>query len=60
MIAARGGAPAPVPPSRAPRAGRASVSATLYYLLVTLLLVVLIGGMAAGLALGGRLEELDE
>lgn len=36
------------------------MSATLYYLLVTLLLVVLIGGMAAGLALGGRLEELDE
>lgn len=36
------------------------MSATLYYLLVTLLLVVLIGGMAAGLALGGRLEELDD
>jgi hypothetical protein len=36
------------------------VSATVYYLLVTLLLVVLIGGMAAGLALGGRLDELDD
>lgn len=37
-----------------------NVSATVYYLLVTLLLVVLIGGMAVGLALGGRLDELDD
>lgn len=36
------------------------VSAFLYYALVTLLLAVLIGGMALGLALGGRLEELDD
>jgi len=36
------------------------VSAFLYYALVTLLLALLIGGMALGLALGGRLEELDD
>lgn len=29
------------------------------YVFVTILLVVLIGGMAAGLAFGGRLEERD-
>lgn len=36
------------------------MGATLYYVLVTLLLVFLIGGMAAGLALGGRLDELKD
>lgn len=33
---------------------------TLYYGLLTLLLVVLIGGMAVGIALGERLDELDD
>lgn len=44
----------------APTPRERPVSATLYYLLVTLLLVLLIGGMAAGLALGGRLDDLDD
>lgn len=35
------------------------MSATLYYGLVTLLLIVLIGGMALGLAAGCRLPEVD-
>ena len=35
------------------------MGATLYYSLVTLLLVVLIGGMALGLAVGCRLPEAD-
>lgn len=33
---------------------------TLYYSLLTLLLIVLIGGMAVGIALGERLDELDD
>lgn len=33
---------------------------TLYYSLLTLLLVVLIGGMAVGIALGERLDDLDD
>lgn len=46
--ARRGAEPAP---------GERFVSATLYYSLVTLLLVVLIGGMALGLAVGCRLVD---
>ena len=41
------------------RTGEPLVSATLYYSLVTLLLVVLIGGMAVGLALGCRLPDVE-
>lgn len=35
------------------------MSATLYYTLVTLLLIVLIGAMAVGLAVGCRLPDVD-
>ena len=36
------------------------MSAFVTYSLITLLIAVLIGGMALGVALGGRLEELDD
>ena len=36
------------------------MSAFVTYSLITLLIAALIGGMAAGLALGGRLEEMDD
>lgn len=32
----------------------------MYYVWITVLLAVLIAGMGAGMALGGRLRELDE